>query len=162
MPFVPSGIAVKLSFPIAFCEVLNVQWALPETCRSPLRGGGNKSIINRFAVRQQQGCKGHGSPLGTGSPWLTSVLLCTPVSTAPESEDFHLTWPLRQLCHLGARGQESSATPRYQPGARTASCTQEESTAQLPGKTPWGIELSLCQAKRCPSIRDSNICTNTK
>lgn len=36
IPLVPSGIAVKLSFPIAFCAVLNVQWALPDTCRSPL------------------------------------------------------------------------------------------------------------------------------
>lgn len=36
MPLVPSGMAVKLSFPIAFCAVLNVQCALPETWRSPL------------------------------------------------------------------------------------------------------------------------------
>lgn len=103
MPLVPSGIAVKLSFPIAFCAVLNVQWALPETCRSPLGGGGNKSIISRLAVRQQQGRKGHVSPLGTGSPWLSSVLLYAPVSTAPQSEEFHPTWPLQQPCLLGAR-----------------------------------------------------------
>lgn len=62
MPLVPSGIAVKLSFPMAFCAVLNVQWALPETCRSPLRGGGNKSIISHSVVRQQQGHKGRDLP----------------------------------------------------------------------------------------------------
>jgi hypothetical protein len=28
--------AVKLSFPMAFWAVLKVQWALPESCRSPL------------------------------------------------------------------------------------------------------------------------------
>ena len=133
MPLVPSGIAVKLSFPIAFCAVLNVQWALPETCRSPLRGGGNKSIVSRFAVRQQQGHKGHGSPLGTGSLWLGSILLCTLISTASQSEDFHPTQPLWWPRHLGARGQESSAMPRCLPGTQTAPCTQEESTAQLPG-----------------------------
>lgn len=35
-PLVPSGMAVKLSFPIAFWAVLKVQWALPDSCRSPL------------------------------------------------------------------------------------------------------------------------------
>lgn len=91
MPLVPSGIAVKLSFPIAFCAVLNVQWALPETCRSPLRDGGNKSIVSCFVVSQQQGHEGHGSPLGTGGPWLTSILLCSLISMAPQSEAFHPT-----------------------------------------------------------------------
>lgn len=107
MPLVPSGIAVKLSFPIAFCAVLNVQWALPETCRSPLRGGGNKSIIRRFAVRQQQGHKGHGSPLGTGSPWLSSVLLCTSVSTAPQPEGFYATRPCSGRVTWGHRGKRA-------------------------------------------------------
>lgn len=37
VPLVPSGIRVKLSFPTAFWAVLNVQWALPVTWRSPLQ-----------------------------------------------------------------------------------------------------------------------------
>lgn len=36
IPLVPSGIRVKSSFPIAFWEVLCVQWALPTAWRSPL------------------------------------------------------------------------------------------------------------------------------
>ena len=42
-PLVPSGIRVKSSLPIAFWEVLYVQWALPTTWRSPLHQG-NKII----------------------------------------------------------------------------------------------------------------------
>lgn len=38
VPLVPSGIRVKLSFPTAFWAVLNVQWPLPVTWRSPLEG----------------------------------------------------------------------------------------------------------------------------
>lgn len=36
VPLVPSGITVKLSLPTARWEVWKVQWALPDTCRSPL------------------------------------------------------------------------------------------------------------------------------
>lgn len=67
MPLVPSGIAVKLSFPMAFCAVLNVQWALPETCKSPLRGGGNESIISHSVVKQQR-------HKGRDLPWAQAAL----------------------------------------------------------------------------------------
>lgn len=48
-PLVPSGIRVKSSLPIAFWEVLYVQWALPTTWRSPLHQG-NKMKKNITAV----------------------------------------------------------------------------------------------------------------
>lgn len=48
-PLVPSGIRVKSSLPIAFWEVLYVQWALPTTWRSPLHQG-NKIIWDRQCI----------------------------------------------------------------------------------------------------------------
>lgn len=49
MPFVPSGMSVKLSLPTAFWAVVKVQWALPVTWRSPLRkvgvGGAHGGLI---------------------------------------------------------------------------------------------------------------------
>lgn len=69
-PFVPSGIRVKLSLPTAFWAVLKVQWALPVTCRSPLRTswgqGSQRSLADQLHSHQGQrspqgleaGCEG--------------------------------------------------------------------------------------------------------
>ena len=138
MPLVPSGIAVKLSFPIAFCAVLKVQWALPETCRSPLRGGGNKSTISCFTDRRQQGHEGHDLLRAQAAPgpalfYSAPPFLwpCLKASTRPCGS--HLTGDTgaRELCH---------AVPLL--GALTAPCAPGEPTAQLPGSS---VAFTSCQ-----------------
>lgn len=52
-PLVPSGMAVKLSFPIAFWAVLKVQWALPESCRSPLAKEKSSMWMDRWPEAPQ-------------------------------------------------------------------------------------------------------------
>ncbi|OWK11900.1 hypothetical protein Celaphus_00003720 [Cervus elaphus hippelaphus] len=54
-PLVPSGMAVKLSFPMAFWAVLKVQWALPESCRSPL---AEEKVPLMGPIRAQAGSDG--------------------------------------------------------------------------------------------------------
>lgn len=50
IPLVPSGIRVKSSFPIAFCAVEKLAWALEVTWRSPLEKA-HKTLIYLQSIR---------------------------------------------------------------------------------------------------------------
>lgn len=93
-PLVPSGMAVKLSFPIAFWAVLKVQWALPESCRSPLAKEESSTWMGQVA----RGTAGAQTQVSSVSVWSAMTCIWNPPSTSCQLCE--LEWMSSQLWDL--------------------------------------------------------------